>query len=117
VNVHWIGNQLDVYKLRQLIGQPLVGADCEWKCEMANVQYGSQSKGVAVMQLSSHKDAFIVDMISLARCKELDQVMTELFTCVNTVVVGFAFQGDLLEIKKRCPTFEFPTKCDNLMDL
>jgi len=32
-------------------------------------------------------------------------------------VVGFAFQGDLLEIKKRCPTFEFPSKCDNLMDL
>ena len=44
-----------------------------------------------------------MDLIGLSKCKALDDVLTELFLCVKTVIVGFAFSGDLQMLKQYMP--------------
>jgi hypothetical protein len=50
--------------MKVLLSAEYVGADAEWKNNMFS-GYGGKESPVAVLQLSSEKDAFLIDMISL----------------------------------------------------
>ncbi len=117
INLHWIGAPKDVDLLRVLIGQPLVGVDAEWRCSAVNAFTSGADKGPAIIQLSSETDACIVDLIGLSKCKALDDVLTELFLCEKTVIVGFAFSGDLEMLEKYMPQFRFYREIARLADL
>lgn len=86
-----------------LIGKPFIGADSEWKCQGVNAFDKGGNAGPAILQLSSDTDAFVIDLISLAKCKDLDVILTQIFAHPNTAIVGFAFQGDLEMLKKHLP--------------
>lgn len=117
VKVHWVGEPEDVKKLELLIGKPYVGVDAEWKCGAVNAFKQGADKGPAVIQLSSETDACIVDLIGLAKCQALDQTLTKLFMCSETVIVGFSFQGDLSMLKQYMPQFSFYKQIAKLCDL
>lgn len=68
----------------------LVGVDSEWKMHI-NVK--EKDKGPAVLQLASQSEAFLIDLHSLAKSKELDAKLSEIFT--TQVIIGFSFQSDL----------------------
>lgn len=107
VKVHWVGTPEDVKKLDCLIGKPFVGVDAEWRCGAVNCFNKDADKGPAVIQLSSETDAVIVDLISLAKCFALDETFTKIFMHPETVIVGFAFSGDLSMLNQYMPQFKF----------
>lgn len=117
VKMHWIGTPADVEKLQLLVGKPYVGVDAEWRCGAVNAFKGEAEKGPAVIQLSSETDAFIVDLIGLCKCAALDKMLTSIFMCPNTVIVGFSFQGDLQMLKQYMPQFSFYKEIARLCDL
>ena len=94
LNVYFISDPKDIIYLKSLVGAPIVGVDCEWRTDMVNRQYGNNRKdsgGVAIMQLSSHFDAFVIDMIALCKNPVLDNVLCEIFNGKSTILLGFAF--------------------------
>jgi len=77
VYVHFIGNEYDCERLDRLIGKEFVGVDCEWRAFHGD---GTNSIGaVAIIQISSDSDAFVIDLIALAESKVLDAVMCHIF--------------------------------------
>lgn len=99
IKFHWIGRPEDIPKLELLVGEPFIGVDAEWRCNAVNAFKQGADKGPAIIQLSSETNACIVDLITLSKCVALDKALTEIFTCKQTIIVGFAFFGDLSMLK------------------
>ena len=49
---------------------------------------------MAIFQLSSDTDAYLIDLIALKNNQALDQVLIEIFTDERTLCIGFAFASD-----------------------
>ena len=76
VQMHFIGEPKDLSVLAQLIGAPMVGMDSEWRPVISPFD----PMRPALLQLSSEKEAYLIDLISLAGNKELDKILTKVFT-------------------------------------
>ena len=65
VKVEVISELVDIPKLEVLIGASTIGVDSEWRPQVSKWQ---ETKGMAVIQLSSATDAFVIDLINLKTC-------------------------------------------------
>lgn len=96
-----------------MIGKDFVGVDCEWR---AFTGEGTNSTGaIAIIQISSDTDAFLIDLIALAGSKVLDGVLCHVF--LTSTVVGFSFDSDLDMLEKHCPKLNFYRQITKLLDI
>ena len=64
--------------------------DSEWRPTVK--PFATQK--MAIFQLSSDTDAYLIDLIALKNNQALDQVLIEIFTDERTLCIGFAFASD-----------------------
>ena len=62
--------------LAKLIGAPMVGMDSEWRPVISPFD----PMRPALLQLSSDTDAYLIDLVALSGNKELDDILTQVFT-------------------------------------
>ena len=101
--MHFIGSDADVPLLERLKGKPLIGMDSEWR---PTVKPFSEQK-MAIFQLASDTDAYVVDLISLKNSQALDQMLTAIFTDPASLCLGFAFASDTSMFKESLPGMQF----------
>jgi hypothetical protein len=89
--VHWIGTEQDCEKLLMLLEEPYIGVDAEWRPNVFKFHVTKPS----LFQLSGLKNAFLVDLFSLANNPVLDEALTKVFSNKNSVIVGFSFDSDM----------------------
>ena len=63
VKLEWIGSEQDVPKLEQLLEEPFIGVDSEWRPELTQYHKTRPS----LFQISGQKCAFLIDLVALAR--------------------------------------------------
>lgn len=73
-----------------LKGKEMIGMDSEWRPTVK--PFATQK--MAIFQLSSDTDAYLIDLIALKNNQALDQVLIEIFTDERTLCIGFAFASD-----------------------
>ncbi len=76
VNLHFIETESQVELLGRLKGVPMIGMDSEWR---PTVKPFAEQK-LAIFQLSSATDAYVIDLIALKDNMVLDAMLTEIFT-------------------------------------
>lgn len=103
VNVHFIGQESDIPLLDRLVGAPMIGMDSEWR---PNIKPFTEQR-IAIFQLSSHSDAYVIDLISLANNQALDSKLTQIFTDERSLCLGFAFGSDTSMFKQSLPQMNF----------
>jgi len=112
--VEFIGDGKQIKKLECLIGQKYIGVDSEWRPQMHRWQ---ETKGPAILQIAGKHDAFMIDMIGLAKNRQLDQVLSKIFSNKDTLVMGFGFASDLDQFRKYLPNMKFYQYIANFIDL
>jgi len=70
----------------------------------------------ALLQLSDERNAYLIDLVSLANSQVLDQVLTELFTNEKTICIGFSFKSDMDVFAKHLPKMNFYKYMRNFID-
>jgi ribonuclease D len=76
LEIKFVGREHDIpYMLSELMNSPYIGMDCEWK---PTYQRGAQARP-ALMQISNKTSAFLIDMVALAKSKELDKALCKIF--------------------------------------
>ncbi|XP_044262424.1 exonuclease mut-7 homolog [Tribolium madens] len=92
----------------------IVGIDCEWK-----PNFGSQKNELALMQIASRKNVFILDIISIGtKVPHLWQELGKfLFNNCDILKLGFGFTSDILMIKHSLPELNFTPKQVGFLDL
>ena len=111
--MHFIGEPKDLSVLAQLIGAPMVGMDSEWRPVISPFD----PMRPALLQLSSEKEAYLIDLVSLAGNKELDEILTKVFTHQDTLCIGFSFHSDLEMFEQFFPSMSFYKKFTNFIDV
>ena len=67
----------------------------------------SRTSRPSILQLASSAHAFVVDLLALRKCSELDSVLVEIVGNPNTLVVGFDFRNDLEMLTRHLHHFKF----------
>lgn len=76
ITVTMVSNEDEVDQLRALKEEKFIGVDSEWRPALVKF-----NKSVpALFQISGRKNAFLVDLITLANNPKLDRVLTEVFS-------------------------------------
>ena len=99
INLHFIDSEAKVSLLDRLVGAPMIGMDSEWRPSIKPFT----KQRLAIFQLSSETDAYIIDLIALANNQILDAKLTEIFTDERSLCIGFAFGSDTSMFKKSLP--------------
>jgi 3'-5' exonuclease len=86
-NMHWTG--------------PIAGIDCEWRATLVRFK----KYKVSIMQIAFEDIIYIVDMIALNLCPELDQKLSELMQG-GTYKLGVSFEGDRRMMQQSYPHLE-----------
>lgn len=70
----------------------------------------------ALLQISDESNAFLIDLISLANSKILDQVLTDIFTNELSICIGFSFKCDMDKFVKHLANMNFHKVINNFID-
>ncbi|XP_063920032.1 exonuclease mut-7 homolog isoform X2 [Zophobas morio] len=115
-NIHLIDTEesFEQFLDRGLQDVDVVGVDCEWK-----PSFGSQKNELALMQIASRKNVFILDIISIGtKVPHLWQELGKfLFNNCDILKLGFGFTSDILMIKQSLPELNFTPKQVGFLDL
>jgi hypothetical protein len=92
----------------------IVGIDCEWK-----PNFGSQKNELALMQIATRKNVFILDIITVGtKVPHLWQELGKfLFNNCDILKLGFGFTSDITMIKQSLPELNFTPKQLGFLDL
>ena len=113
VTVHFIGSEADVPLLDKLAGASMIGMDSEWR---PNVKPFTEQR-LAIFQISSKTDAYVIDLITMANNPVLDVKLTEIFTDERSLCIGFSFGSDTSMFKESLPQMEFFKKFARFLDV
>ena len=113
VQINFIGTPQDLPVLAKLIGAPMVGMDSEWRPVISPFD----PMRPALLQLSSETDAYLIDLVALSGNKELDDILTQVFTNKDTLCIGFSFHSDLEMFEQFFPSMSFYKKFTNFIDV
>ena len=114
VKFETIACEADIDKLSVLVGKKIIGVDSEWRPQVNQFQAES---GPAILQLASHDETFIIDLLSLASAEKLDKQLIEIFTHPDTLLVGFGFDSDIFMFRKFLPNLEFTANIPRLLEV
>ena len=87
--------------------------DSEWR---PTVKPFAEQK-MAIFQISSDTDAYVVDLVALKDNQALDQMLTAIFTDEATLCLGFAFSSDTSMFKESLPQMHFYEKFARFLDI
>ena len=113
INLHFIGSEADLPLLDRLQGAPMIGMDSEWR---PTVKPFAEQR-LAIFQLSSETDSYVIDLIALANSEALDAKLTAIFTDERTLCLGFAFGSDTSMFKESLPEMNFFKRFSRFLDV
>jgi len=91
----------------------MIGMDTEWR---PNIKPFSE-QCIAIFQISSLTDAYIIDLIALADNAALDAKLTSIFTDERSLCLGFSFGSDTSMFKESFPQMSFFKKFARFLDV
>ena len=103
VKIRVIRDESEVHHLDELLGCKYIGMDSEWRPVMNKFD----KVRVALFQISSEKSAFLIDMVSLAQSKVLDEKLKQIFIDETIIKIGFSFKSDIEVFSKTLSTMTF----------
>jgi len=98
-----ISTEEDVPKLEVLLNEPLIGMDSEWRPQLTMLHKTKPS----LFQISGETDAFLIDLVALQRSKVLDEMLTEIFSNPESIIIGFGFTADIEQFASKLPHINF----------
>jgi len=113
INVHFVDTEDKVSLLDRLVGAPMIGMDSEWR---PSIKPFTEQR-LAIFQVSSETDAFIIDLIALANNHILDAKLIEIFTDERSLCIGFAFGSDTSMFKESLPKMQFFKRFSRFLDV
>lgn len=99
VHVTFISDQSEVEQLLELVGQPVIGLDAEWRPNLTKFI----KTYPAILQVSSETRVFLIDLVALNGCTKLNEVLTQVFMDERSLKVGLALRGDLTRVLGSTP--------------
>ena len=72
---------------------------------------------MAIFQLSSETDAFVIDLISLKDNAVLDAALVDIFTDERSLCLGFAFGSDTSMFRDSLPRMTFFLRFARFLDV
>ena len=91
----------------------MIGMDSEWR---PTVKPFTEQR-LAIFQLSSETDAYVIDLVALANSQVLDQKLTAIFEDERSLCLGFAFGSDTSMFKESMPHMNFFKKFARFLDV
>ena len=113
IEVHFIGQEADIQKLDRLLGAKMIGIDTEWRPALKPF---SEAR-LAILQLGTETDAFIIDLIALQSSQVLDQALSQIFQNKSTTCLGFSFSSDAHVFQTSLPSLSFYKLFSRFLDL
>lgn len=113
VKLQWITREEDIPLLNQLLTEPYIGVDSEWRPSLAKFHRTAP----AIFQISGSKIAFIVDLVALKDSVNCDKKLSQIFASDKSVIVGFAFGSDIDMFARRLPKMQFFRYIKRFVDL
>eukprot|EP00873_Tetraselmis_striata_P027358 jgi/Tetstr1/447622/TSEL_034983.t1 len=100
--VHFVSTPEQVaYAVEQLKDAAVVGLDTEWRCVH---EVGKKSSSpVALLQLGTGSEVFLIDMLALSGSQALDDGLAAVMSSPDTTIVGFEIAGDLRVVAASYP--------------
>ncbi|OWM62909.1 uncharacterized protein LOC116214656 isoform X2 [Punica granatum] len=97
-------------------GSKVIGIDCEWK---PNYEKGSKPNKVSIMQISSDRSVFIVDLLRLSVDVPdiLDNCLKRILRSPRILKLGYNFQCDMKQLASSYRALECFKHCDMLLDI
>ncbi|KAK4768384.1 hypothetical protein SAY87_003525 [Trapa incisa] len=93
----------------------VIGIDCEWK---PNYEKGSKPTKVSIMQISSDRSVFILDLLKLSRIAPdvLDSSLKQILQSTQILKLGYNFRCDMKHLVSSYGEMECFKHCDMLLD-
>jgi ribonuclease D len=113
IKLNWIGTEKDIPLLDQLLKEPNVGIDSEWRMKL----YNDRNQVLPLIQMSGEKEAFLIDTMALGQSEQLDEKLTQIFLNPDSTLLGFSFHSDLSEFRDRFPNMQFYKNIQNFLDI
>ena len=111
--MHFIGTEADIPLLDRLQGVPMIGMDSEWRPTLNPFT----EQRLAIFQLSSETDAYIIDLVALVNSQALDAKLTSIFTDERSLCLGFAFGSDTSMFKESLSEMNFFKRFARFLDV
>jgi len=112
VKMIWIETEEDIDKLDLLLDEEYIGIDSEWRPTLT--QY--HQTGPSLLQMSGKEAIFLIDLMALQICKELNDKLTQIFCNPHSIIVGFSFTSDIEQFVKKLPHMTFIRYIKNFID-
>jgi len=115
-SLHFVSEPEQVAKaVRQLLAAPVIGLDTEWR---ASHEPGSTNgSAIALLQLGTGSEVFVVDMPALHACEELDRGLALLMESDDIAIVGFEIAGDLKKLASSYPRMQAFKAVNRIVEL
>ena len=91
----------------------MVGIDSEWRPPLGKFEQTRPG----ILQISSVTTVYLIDLVTLANSKDLDKILTAIFTHPNTLSIAFSFESDLTVFKRCFVDMNFYKNFSNFIDL
>jgi hypothetical protein len=101
--------------MQVLVGQKYIGVDAEWRPDRPS--WGIMPSGPAIIQIGGVTETFIVDITNLKHSKKCDAMLTSIFSCPETTICGFAFNGDISMFNQFCKKMRFLDNITNYLEV
>ena len=112
IKVDWVATEQDIPKLDQLLDEPYIGVDSEWR--PAVVKFHKTNP--ALFQIGGAKVIFLIDFVALKNSKALDEKLTQVFSNDRSTIVGFSFNSDIQMYSRKFPHLTFYRFIQNFVD-
>ena len=114
-NVQFIDTEDKLSQMSVLIGQKYIGVDAEWRPERPS--WGIMGNGPSILQIGGVSETFVVDILSLKHSRQADEMLTSIFSCPESTICGFAFNGDISIFNKWCRKMRFLDNITNFLEV
>lgn len=112
VKVEWVSTEEDISKMDQLLDEPYIGVDSEWRPSVVKFQ----KTNPALFQIGGAKVIFLIDFVALKNSKLLDEKLTQIFSNDFVTIVGFSFNSDTQMLSRKFPHLSFYRFIQNFVD-
>jgi hypothetical protein len=75
------------------------------------------ASGPAIIQIGGVTETFIVDITNLKNSRKADAMLTSIFSCPETIICGFSFQGDISFFNQYCKKMRFLDNITNFLEV
>ena len=103
IQIHEINTEESIDSLLNLIDQPVIGFDIEWKPNLTKFVKLRPS----LLQISDFANVYMIDLLMLGDSTKLDKTLIKIFTNEISLKLGINLRGDLTRIRQYNPQMSF----------